>query len=129
MASNVPMIVITTSSSISVKPPVRRRCAPRSGWRLRMGSPVMIGHSIQALGVREGVDVVDVIARLRIGGRTLVTAQTPGVLAGRRGVREERIAGNASQEIHVRMVGVQRVLDSRVQGLEIRRIAARSELE
>src|SRR5258708_39063242 len=66
MVKSTPMMVMTTSSSISVKPAALRL-------------PVMIGDSVQALALRQGVHVENIIAGLRIGGRTLGAAQTPGI--------------------------------------------------
>src|SRR5882724_838801 len=76
IVSNVPMIAITISSSISVKPTRRRLEA----------LPVMVRNPVQPLARRQRVHVKDVVARLRIIGRALVTAQPPSLLRGDRPV-------------------------------------------
>src|ERR1700745_2855041 len=82
------MIIITTSSSISVKPPA----APA----VRL--PIMVADSVQALAWTERVHVVDIVARLRIVGSTGVTAQSPSVLPRHGAVGKKRIARHAPQE-------------------------------
>src|SRR6267142_587084 len=98
MVKSTPMMVMTTSNSISVKP-----------WALRL--PVMIGDPVQALALRQRVHVEDIIAGLRIGRRTLGAAQTPGI--GRRGGRvgKERIPRHTPQKIHHHFLFALSVLD------------------
>src|SRR5258708_30783809 len=81
MVKSTPMMVMTTSSSISVKPAALRL-------------PVMIDDSVQALALGQGVHVENIIAGLRIGGRTLGAALTPGI--GGRG--RVRAGGKSSPE-------------------------------
>src|SRR5215472_12738779 len=109
------MIAMTTSSSIKVKP--------------RLRSPLMVWHSVQPLGARERVDVVNVIARLRVVRCALVAAQTPGLLGRGRGIGKERVARQAAKKIEILLLLAGGVFDAGVQRFQIRRIAARSELE
>src|ERR1700722_6540951 len=99
MVRSTPMMVMTTSSSISVNPAA-------------LGLPVMIGDSIQTLALRQGIHVEDVIAGLRIGGRTLGAAQTPGIGGRGRGVGKERIPWHTPQKIHHHFLFALNVLDS-----------------
>src|SRR5260221_2860200 len=87
MVKSTPMMVMTTSNSISVKPAALRL-------------PVMIGDPVQALALRQRVHVEDIIAGLRIGRRTLRAAQAPGIGRRGRGARGERIPRHPPQEIH-----------------------------
>src|SRR6266404_9673922 len=98
------MIIITTSSSMSVKP----RC---SGVR---PLPVMVMHPVQPLTLGERVHVVQVIPRLWIIGRTRVTAQSPALLRRRGAVRKERVARHAAQEIEHHLLLAGGVFDPRV---------------
>src|SRR5206468_10576758 len=99
---SVPMIIITTSSSMRVKP---RRSALR---RL----PVMVMHPVQPLAAGERVDVVDVVAWLRIIGRTRKAAQPPGIFPRHGAIRKERIARHAAQEVHHHLFLAGRILDA-----------------
>src|SRR5258706_9664506 len=110
MVKSTPMMVMTTSSSISVKPAALRL-------------PVMIANSFQALALGEGVHVENIIAGLRIGGRTLGAALTPGIGGPGRGVGKERIARHTPQKIHHHFLFTLSILDPVDQQLQIRRIA------
>src|SRR5205807_10480846 len=113
------MMAITISSSINVKP----RRAPLAGL------PVTVGYSVQPFARRERVHVEDVIARLRILRRTLVTAHSPGLLRSDRSVRKQRIAWQPAQEVHVALLLAGAVLDAFVQRLEVRGLARGAHLD
>src|SRR4051794_6814611 len=105
MVSNTAMMLMTTSSSISVKPP--RRCLP-----------VMVWHSIESLALAERMHVVHIVTGLRVIRRTGIASQAPGVVGGRRAVRKKRVTRKPAQKINqCRLVGFGRVLDAGVQGL------------
>src|SRR3954454_13304826 len=87
MDNRAPMISITTSSSISVKP----------AWR----SPVMVGNSVESLARIEGVDVEYVWAWLWVFRRALVATHAPGVFRGRAGVGVGRTPRPPPQEVQV----------------------------
>src|SRR5882762_3325978 len=99
------MIIITTSSSMSVKP----RCSAVRQL------PVMVMHPVQPLAVGERVDVVDVFAGLRIIGRTRKAAQSPGIFPRHGAIRKERVAWHAAQEVHHYFLFARRILDAHVQ--------------
>src|SRR2546425_643791 len=118
IVSNVPMMAITISSSISVKP-----------MTIRLGAlPVMVRHPVQPLTGRQRVHVKDVVARLRIIGRALIAAQSPRPVRRYGSVRKKRIARNTTQEVHVDFLLARDILDARVQRLQIRRVARVSQL-
>src|SRR5882762_5603811 len=105
MVRRTAMMLITTSSSISVKP--------------RLGAlPVMVGHPVEPLAQCQGVDIEDVVARLRVRGWTGVAAQAPGLGRRRRSVGIERIARNPAQKIDQLLVGAACILDALVQQLQ-----------
>src|SRR6266513_1375528 len=112
------MIIITTSSSISVKPPSPPVRA----------LPIMVVDLVQPDALVERVDVVDIIARLRIVGRARVAAQPPALLRRHRTVGEERVARQSPQEVQHRLLLARRVLDARVERLQVRRIARGAQL-
>src|SRR5438477_12265493 len=97
MVSSTPMMVMTTSSSIKVKP------------RL-FTSPLAIDNSVQPLAGRHGVHVEHIVSGLRIAGRTLITAQPPGLRGRHRRVRKERIARHAPQKIYLSLFLAGRVV-------------------
>src|SRR5205807_2732560 len=113
------MMAITISSSINVKP----RRAPLAGL------PVTVGYSVQPFARRERVHVEDVVARLRILRRTLVTAHSPGLLRSHGSVRKERIARQPAQEVDVDLLLAGDVLDAFVQRLEVWRVARGAQLD
>src|SRR5882757_4968087 len=114
MESSAPMMSITTSNSISVKPPCRL--------------PVMIGNAVQSLAGGEGVDVEYVVARLRIPGRACVAAQPPGFLGCNVGVGKEGIARNPAQEVELHLLLAGGVFHPGVEQFEIRRVARFADL-
>src|ERR1700732_2833220 len=89
IVSSVPMMAITISSSIKVKPRAERRGA----------LPVMIQDPVQSLARGERIHVVDVVARLRIIRRTRIAAQSPRPVRRHRPIGKERIAGKTAQEV------------------------------
>src|SRR5450631_730899 len=103
----MPMMLITTSSSISVKP------------SRRLPLPVMIGNSVDGLARCERIHIEHVVTRLWIVGRTLVAAQAPGIGRGRRSIRIKRIARDAPQEIDAHLLLALLVLDSVHQHLQV----------
>src|SRR6202521_4257309 len=117
MLSSVPMIAITISSSMSVKP----RSGPQRRPRV-MVSPGMIGNPVQSLAGGQRIYVEDVITGLRVIRRTLVAAQPPGLVRRHRTVRKERIARHAAQEVQIDFLFARRVLDAAIQRFQIRRI-------
>src|SRR5438477_1104802 len=112
------MIIITTSSSISVKP----RCSAVRPL------PVMVMHPVQPLALGERVDVVDVLAGLRIVGRTRKAAQAPGIFPRHGAIRKERIARHAAQEVHHYFLLARLILDADVQRFQVRRVAGGAQL-
>src|SRR6266513_1169907 len=112
------MIIITTSSSISVKP----RCS--AVRRL----PVMVMHPVQPLARGERVDVVDVLAGLRIIGRTRKAAQPPGIFPRHGAVWKEWIARHAAQEVHHYFLFARLILNAHVQRFQLRRVAGGAQL-
>src|SRR3984893_10858808 len=110
MVRSTPMMVMTTSNSISVNPAALR-------------SPIMVRHSIDPLALCHGVDVENVIAGLRIGRRTLGSAQSPRFRRRYRRVGEQRIARYTPQEIHHHFFFALRILDPVDEQLQVRRVA------
>src|ERR1700676_4414732 len=88
MVSSTPMMLMTTSSSIRVNPRRRGNLA---------GLPLTIRDPVQSLSLRQGIHIEHIVARLRIGWRTLVAAQSPGIRRGRGGIGKHRIARHAPQ--------------------------------
>src|ERR1700722_2016948 len=115
MVSSTPMMVMTTSNSIRVKPAAR-------------GLPLMVRNSVQSLALRQRVHIEDVVAGLRIRRWTLVRAQSPGIRRCDRAVGEERITRHASQKINHDLFFALNVLDPVNQRLEVRRVARVAQL-
>src|SRR5260370_8738091 len=111
MVSNVPMMAITISSSINVKPRPERRGA----------LPVMVQDPVQSLARRERVHVKDVVTRLRIIGRARVAAQSPRPLRRHRAVGKERIARKTAQKEEVDLLFPPRLHAAVVTPLDIPR--------
>src|SRR5512139_4212991 len=86
MASRVPIMAMTTKSSIRVTP------------RLDFILSFPIGHTVESLTGRVGVYVIDIGAFLRLVVVTLVAAFSPGLRCRGVAVRVERIARQAAQK-------------------------------
>src|SRR4030081_3244644 len=110
MVSSVAMMLITTMSSISVKP-----------WSRRL--PLAIGNAIEARSFCISVDVENVIAGLRIVGRTLVASEAPRFGRGRGTVRKEGVARQMAHEINFCLVRIACIVHAIDQDFEIRRVA------
>src|SRR3954453_7575063 len=108
MESSAPMMSITTSNSIKVKP----RCC----------LPVMIGNAVQSLAGGERVDVEYIGTRLRILGAARVAAQPPGFLGCKVGIGKEGIARNPAQEVELDLLLTGDIFHPGVERFEIRRI-------
>src|SRR5258705_12314333 len=109
MVSSTAMMLITTSSSIRVKPRGRRL-------------PVMVGHSVESLAGRERGDIEYIDTRLRLLGSARIAAQTPGGLGSGRTIRIKWIARQPAHEIDHDFVRTACVFDPLVQHLQVRRI-------
>src|ERR1700676_4016672 len=114
MVSSSPMMVMTTSNSISVNPRPRRTLA---------GLPVTVRYPVQSLAMRQGIHIVHVVPRLRIRRWALVTAQSPRIGSRHRGIGKHRIARHPPQEEHLDLFFALNVLDAGDQHLQVRREA------
>src|ERR1700692_1190952 len=114
MVSSTPMMLMTTSNSIKVKPRRRRKLA----WL-----PLTIRYPVQSLALRKGIHVEHIVPRLRIRWRTLVTAQSPRIRGRHGGIRKHRIAPDPAQGIHHDLLFALNVLDAVDEDLKVRRVA------
>src|ERR1700686_4860723 len=105
------MMLMTTSSSISVKP---RR------WNL----PIMVWHAVDPFAGGERIDVEDVVAGLRRIRGALVAAKPPAIGRSGRAIREKRIARNSPQKINHDVIVAAHILDTIHQQLQRSRVAA-----
>src|ERR1700730_9151087 len=112
MVSSTPMMLMTTSNSIKVKPRRRRKLA----WL-----PLTIRYPVQSLALRQGVHIEHIVPRLRIRWRTLVTAQSPRIRRRHGGIGKHRIARHAPQEIHHDLFFALNVLDAVDKDLKVGR--------
>src|ERR1700676_2663061 len=103
MVSSTPMMVMTTSNSISVNP------RPRRTW---VGLPVTIRYPVQSLALRQGIHIEHILSRLRIRRWALVTAQSPGIGSRHGGIGKHRIARHPPQEKHLDLFFALDVLDA-----------------
>src|SRR3569833_523004 len=114
MVRSVPMIAMTTSSSNRVKP---RWC--------RIDLPLMVGQSVQAGLGRLRIDIVDIVAGLRIIRRAGVRSQPPGIRSRRLGVWFFWFVRNTTQKVDFdALLGTARIVYTVHQCLQIRRVAA-----
>src|SRR5450631_4848353 len=112
MVSSTPMMVMTTSNSISVNPRPRRTLA---------GLPITIRYPVQSLALRQGIHIEHIVPRLRIRRWALVTAQSPRIGSRHSGIGKHRIARHPPQEKHLDLLFALNVLDAVDQDLQVRR--------
>src|ERR1700676_511641 len=89
MVSSSPMMVMTTSNSISVNP------RPRRTWG---GLPVTIRYPVQSLALRQGIHIEHIVPRLRIRRWALETAQPPRIASRHGRIGKHWIARPPPQE-------------------------------
>src|SRR5258708_15780244 len=116
MVNSTPMMVMTTSNSISVKP---------AAFRL----PLMIHNPVQSLALRHRVHIENVVSGLRIRRWALITAQSPRIRRRNRGVRKKRVARHAPQKINHRFLFALLILDAVDQHLQVRRVSRITQFE
>src|ERR1700736_2984267 len=116
MVSSTPMMLMTTSNSISVNP-------------ARFRLPIMIIDSVQSLALRQRVHIENVVAGLRVRGRALVAAQSPCVRSRNRRVREEWISGDPPQKVHHHFFFALYILDAVDEKLQVRRVSRSTQFE